>query len=342
MTGVVQGVGFRPFVFTLATGLDLSGHVGNDSGGVFAEVEGPAEAVSKFLLLLEQQAPPLARIERITTRSLAPAGTAEFRIAESQPGGERRALVSADTATCADCLRELADPADRRYRYPFINCTNCGPRFTIVRDVPYDRPMTTMSQFAMCGRCAADYHDPADRRFHAQPVCCPACGPRLSLRYSDRTQVSGPAGPDPIAAAGALLRSGAVLAVKGLGGYHLTVDARNVAATAALRGRKHREDKPFALMVAGLEQARELCEVDEAAAGLLLSGARPIVLLPRRPGPAARAIAPAVAPGNQHLGLMLPYTALHYLLLEAAGGPRRRDQRQLLGRADRVPGRRGA
>ena len=315
--GVVQGVGFRPFAYSLATSLGLSGLVGNDADGVFAEVEGGEEAVAKFLVLLELQAPPLAKIERVTTRALGLTGSAEFVIAPSVPGGRRRTLVSADSATCDDCLRELADAADRRYRYPFINCTNCGPRFTIVRDVPYDRPLTTMSEFAMCPACAAEYHDPADRRFHAQPICCPACGPRLSL--VDRARAPLP-GADPVAAAGALLRSGQVLAVKGLGGYHLTVDAASEAASAALRARKHREDKPFAVMVADLATARLLCEVDETAARLLTSLRRPIVLLPRLPA-AERRIAPAVAPGNRHLGLMLPYTPLHHLLLAAAAGP---------------------
>jgi hydrogenase maturation protein HypF len=333
--GIVQGVGFRPFVYALATSLGLSGHVGNDADGVFAEVEGPADAVSMFLRQLQANPPPLARIDRVTTRPLALAGLAEFVIAASQPGGERRALVSADSATCGDCLRELADPADRRHGYPFINCTNCGPRFTIIRDVPYDRPYTTMSRFTMCARCAAEYHDPADRRFHAQPVCCPDCGPQLRLQLAAQsaagspvtgpaapgTQVTGPAGAAPVAEAAALLRAGAVLAVKGLGGYHLMADARNEAATAALRARKHREDKPFALMVAGLDAARELCEVDDAAAALLLSRARPIVLMQRRRGAAGRAIAAAAAPGNRHLGLMLPYTPLHHLLLAAVAGP---------------------
>ena len=180
--GVVQGVGFRPFVYTLATGLGLTGHVGNDLDGVFVEVEGPAAAVGEFLLLLERDAPPLARIERVTTRAITPTRSASFAIAASGSSGPRRTLVPSDTATCPDCLRELSDPADRRFGYPFINCTNCGPRFTIVRDVPYDRPLTTMATFAMCEPCAAEYHDPADRRFHAQPTCCPACGPRLALR----------------------------------------------------------------------------------------------------------------------------------------------------------------
>ena len=320
--GVVQGVGFRPFVYSLAASLGLGGLVGNDADGVFAEVEGSAEAVGKFLALLEQQPPPLARIERVSTRSLAPTGSAEFVIAPSQPGGERRTLVSADTAPCPDCLRELADPADRRYRYPFINCTNCGPRFTIVRDVPYDRALTTMAGFAMCELCAAEYRDPADRRFHAQPVCCPACGPRLALVAAAGTALpdAAPGSADPTVAAAALLRAGQIVAVKGIGGYHLTADAGNPAAAAALRSRKHREEKPFALMVPDLAAARVLCEVDAAAERMLTSPRLPIVLLPRRKA-ADRLVAPAVAPGNRHLGLMLPYTPLHHLLLAAVGSP---------------------
>jgi len=307
--GVVQGVGFRPFVHALATGLGLTGLVGNDLDGVFAEVEGPAAAVSEFLRRLERDAPPLARIERVTVTPRTPQRSAGFVIAASDAGsGPRRTLVSADTATCADCLRELSDPADRRHRYPFINCTNCGPRFTIVRDVPYDRPLTTMAPFAMCERCAAEYHDPADRRFHAQPTCCPACGPRLAL--DDAT--------DPLQAAAELLRRGQVLAVKGLGGYHLAADAACEPAVAALRQRKHREDKPFAVMAADLVEARQLAEVDETAAGLLTSQARPIVLLPRQGG---AAVAPATAPGNRQLGIMLPYTPLHHLLLAAVARP---------------------
>jgi len=313
--GVVQGVGFRPFVYALATGLGLTGLVGNDRDGVFAEVEGPAAAVAEFLRRLERDAPPLARIERVSTRDLRPAespGPAQspgFVIAASDAGsGLRRTLVSADTATCADCLRELSDPADRRHKYPFINCTNCGPRFTIVRDVPYDRPLTTMAPFAMCERCAAEYHDPADRRFHAQPACCPACGPRLSLDDSK----------DPLQAAAELLRRGRVLAVKGLGGYHLAADAACEHAVAALRQRKHREDKPFAVMAADLAAARQLAEIGETAAALLISPARPIVLLPRKPG---AAVAAATAPGNRQLGIMLPYTPLHHLLLAAVARP---------------------
>jgi hydrogenase maturation protein HypF len=332
VTGVVQGVGFRPFVYGLATSLGLTGLVGNDVDGVFAEVEGTAEAVAKFLELLEQQAPPLARIERVTTAGLAPAGSAGFVIVPSQAAGQRHALVSADSATCDDCLRELADPADRRHEYPFINCTNCGPRFTIVRDVPYDRPFTTMSGFTMCAACAAEYHDPADRRFHAQPVCCPDCGPRVRLVRGDGTELSG--GPGAIAAAARLLLAGQVLAVKGLGGYHLVVDAGNEAAAAALRARKHREDKPFAVLVPDLPTAARLVRLDETARALLASPRRPIVLCPRWPAPAgsgsmatagpageAGLIAAAVAPGNRQLGLMLPYTGLHHLLLAQAGRP---------------------
>jgi hydrogenase maturation protein HypF len=311
--GTVQGVGFRPFVYSLATGLGLAGLVGNDMDGVFAEVEGPSAAVEQFLVALERDAPPLARIERVVSKNIPPNGSASFSIAPSGPGGQRNTPVPADSATCAGCLRELADPADRRFGYPFINCTNCGPRFTIVRDVPYDRALTTMASFAMCELCAAEYHDPANRRFHAQPVCCPACGPRLSLRSRDGGALPG----EPVASAAALLRDGKVLAVKGLGGYHLAVDATSGEAAAALRARKHREDKPFAVMAADLAAARRLCEVDVVSAGLLTSTRRPIVLMPRQGG----AVAAPVAPGNRQLGVMLPYTPLHHLLLAAVAGP---------------------
>ncbi len=322
----MQGVGFRPFVYSLATGLGLSGLVGNDADGVFAEIEGTPEAVGEFLTALRRDAPPLASIDRIATQPMPPAGESEFVIAPSPAGGERRTLVSADTATCDDCLAELDDPADRRFGYAFINCVNCGPRFTIVTGVPYDRPLTTMAAFAMCEDCAAEYYDPANRRFHAQPTCCPACGPRLRL--------SGPAigdeGVRPIPAAARLLRRGLVLAVKGLGGFHLAADAASQQATSALRARKHREDKPFAVMVADLDAARRLCEVDDAAEALLTSRRRPIVLLPRRPGAqgtpeaegaAGAAVADAVAPANRHLGIMLPYTPLHHLLLREVARP---------------------
>jgi hydrogenase maturation protein HypF len=317
--GVVQGVGFRPFVYSLATRLGLAGHVGNDSAGVFIEIEGPPRCVLDFLASLERDAPPLARIEAVRTTALEPSGCAGFSIVASARGGRRQALISADSATCADCLAELADPADRRFGYPFINCTNCGPRFTIVRDVPYDRPLTTMAGFGLCAECAAEYSDPADRRFHAQPVCCPACGPRLRLLNAFGVEAFGVERVgDPIVSAAALLAEGQVLAIKGLGGYHLAVDAGSGPAAAALRERKHREDKPFALMAADVEAAARLCEIDGTAASLLASGRRPIVLLPRRPD---APVAPAVAPGSRQLGVMLPYTPLHHLLLKALGRP---------------------
>lgn len=307
--GVVQGVGFRPFVYALAVRLGLSGHVGNDVAGVFAEVEGKRGAVEEFLSALRGQAPPLAVVDEVTAREIEPTGQAGFRIVPSTDGGHAATLVSADSATCEDCLRELRDPGDRRYRYPFLNCTNCGPRFTIIRSVPYDRRSTTMAPFPMCPACEREYHDPGDRRFHAQPVCCPACGPRLEL-----TGVPG----DPIESTVELLRAGAVVAVKGLGGYHLAVDAAREAAASKLRGRKHRADKPFAVMVPDLAAARELCEVNEVAEGILTGHRRPIVLLPRRDG---GRVALSVAPGNRQLGVMLPYTPLHHLLLEAFAGP---------------------
>ncbi|MFI6741719.1 carbamoyltransferase HypF [Nonomuraea sp. NPDC050451] len=307
--GVVQGVGFRPFVHGLATRLGLAGRVGNDAHGVFVELEGGRGQIAEFLVRLERDAPPLAAIERVTVASRTVRADGRFEIVASDPSGASRTLVSPDIATCADCLAELADPADRRYRYPFVNCVNCGPRLTIVRAMPYDRPLTTMAGFAMCEGCLAEYHDPADRRFHAQPICCPACGPTLGL--------VGAAG-DPLAGAVEVLRQGGVLAVKGLGGYHLSVPAGDEGAAAELRRRKQREDKPFAVMVADLAAARRLCEVDEAGAALLTDRARPVVLLPRLPD---AAVAGAVAPGSRQLGLMLPYTPLHHLLLADVGAP---------------------
>ncbi|MGH3820918.1 MAG: acylphosphatase, partial [Pseudonocardiaceae bacterium] len=277
--GVVQGVGFRPYVHGLAHRLGLSGRVGNDTAGVFLEVEGAEHAVSEFLATLPAQAPPLAVIEQVRTRPLTPTGEPGFHIVSSNAAGRRDTPVSADSATCADCLRELGDPTDRRVDYPFINCTNCGPRFTIVRDVPYDRPFTTMAPFEMCQACALEYHDPTDRRFHAQPVCCPACGPRLRLLDAGGTELPG----DPLTAAAALLTSGGVLAVKGLGGFHMSAVASDAAATALLRARKHREDKPFAVMVADLGTAHELCVIDPVGERVLSGRRRPVVLLPRRP-----------------------------------------------------------
>jgi hydrogenase maturation protein HypF len=306
--GVVQGVGFRPFVYGLANRTGVAGRVGNDVDGVFVEVEGTPAQVDAFLTGLVAQAPPLAAVERVTTSTSPPTGVTGFTIVASDAAGERHTLVSADSATCDDCLRELFDPRDRRYRYPFINCTNCGPRFTIVRDVPYDRPLTTMAGFVMCPSCAAEYHDPADRRFHAQPTCCPDCGPRLTLGDSE----------NPIETAAELLRAGTVLAVKGIGGYHLAVLAGDETAAAALRRRKHREDKPFAVMVSDDDEAATLCLLDDTASALLTSRRRPVVLLERRP---SAPVAPSVAPNNRRLGLMLPYSPLHHLLVRAVGAP---------------------
>jgi hydrogenase maturation protein HypF len=303
--GVVQGVGFRPFVHGLALRLDVAGFVGNDVRGVFVEAEGPARQVKAFAEALRTQAPPLAVVDHVETREIPPIGDTGFRVVASPAGGAADTLISADSATCADCLRELRDPGDRRFRYPFVNCTNCGPRFTIVRGVPYDRPLTTMAAFALCAECKQEYEDPADRRFHAQPVCCPACGP--TLRFE-------PGGGEPILATVEALRQGKVVAIKGLGGYHLAVGARHEEAARRLRRRKHREDKPFAVMVADLAQARELADVDAVAERALSGRRRPIVLLPKKAD-----LADAVAPGNRRIGLMLPYTPLHHLLLEATG-----------------------
>ncbi len=286
------------------------------------EAAGAPAALNAFLTALRDEAPPLAVVEEIVVHRrptgdqvTGPLPAGGFRIAASEATGARTTLVSADCAPCPNCLAELADPADRRYRYPFINCTNCGPRFTIIRDVPYDRPATTMAGFVMCPACAAEYHDPDDRRFHAQPVCCPACGPRL--RLLDRA--GRPVGGDPVERAADLLRTGAVLAMKGLGGYHLAVDARAETAAATLRGRKRRADKPFAVMVADLAAARELCATGPLAERLLTGRRRPIVLLDARPG--AGGVAPSVAPGTRQLGVMTPYTPAHHLLLAAFGGP---------------------
>jgi len=308
--GTVQGVGFRPYVYRLASELGCSGHVLNDARGVVVEVEADTKSVERFLARLPAEAPPLARIERVAAESVPVTGETGFAIRASPPGGEPSAAVTADTATCAECLEELFDPADRRHRYPFVNCTNCGPRFTIVRGVPYDRPLTTMAGFTMCPACAAEYENPLDRRFHAQPNACPECGPRARLVGSDAE--------DAVAAAASALRDGAILAVKGVGGYHLACRADDEAAVAALRARKHREDKPFALMAPTVVAARALVALGPAEEDLLVSGARPIVLAPRRPD---APVAAAVAPGAPELGVMLPYSPLHHLLLADVGAP---------------------
>ena len=301
--GVVQGVGFRPFVHRLAGELALDGFVLNDEHGVLVEVQGAPERVEAFLARLRDDAPPLAIVERVLAEAVEPVAGTGFRIVESARGGRPSALVSADVATCEDCLRELFDPADRRHRYPFLNCTNCGPRFTIVTGIPYDRPNTTMAGFAMCDACRAEYEDPADRRFHAQPIACPDCGPHLSVPFDDVP---------------AALRDGGVVAIKGLGGFHLACVASDERAVAALRARKHREDKPFALMAPGVAAAAELVELGPEEERLLCSRERPIVLAPRR---ASAAVADSVAPRSRELGVMLPYTPLHHLLLADMGVP---------------------
>ncbi|MCL6511086.1 MAG: carbamoyltransferase HypF [Anaerolineae bacterium] len=313
--GIVQGVGFRPFVHGLATRYNLGGFVGNDSHGVFIEIEGAPDALDAFTRELQVTPPPLALIEAVTCQAMAPAGETTFTIVASAHRAGASTAISPDVCICDDCLRELFDPSDRRYRYPFINCTNCGPRFTIIRDIPYDRPQTTMAAFAMCPHCEAEYHDPANRRFHAQPNACPACGPRVWLERTGQPTVWD----DPaICAAQDALRAGRIVAVRGIGGFHLACDATNDAALQTLRRRKGRVDKPFALMVRDLDAARALAELSDAEAALLTSKARPIVLLRRRPD---APLSELVAPGNAYVGLMLPYSPLHYLLLDGLEQP---------------------
>jgi len=340
ISGAVQGVGFRPFVYRLATALDLRGWVINDTRGVFIEVEGDRAVQETFLARLATEAPPVAHITNVTHAWLAPAGFTRFEIRHSDGAGERRVIVLPDLATCPDCLGDLFDPANRRYRYPFTNCTNCGPRFTIVEALPYDRPNTTMRAFPLCPACHAEYTDPRDRRFHAQPNACPVCGPQVAFytrleigdwrleigRIPDlQSPISTSRWPttygawslacvadEALHATAAAIRRGEIVAVKGLGGFHLMADARNADAVQRLRDRKARPAKPLAVMVRDLAQAAALCEVAPPAAELLTSAAAPIVLLPRR---AAAPIAETVAPDNPDLGVMLAATPLHHLLL---------------------------
>ena len=315
--GIVQGVGFRPYVYALARRHGLSGTVRNDAEGVRIEVEGAPEELERFVRALEEEAPPLAMIESVYWQPLATRGGREFRIEESSEGLRRQALVSPDFATCDDCLAELLDPTNRRYRYPFTNCTNCGPRFTITRTVPYDRATTTMSGFTMCPDCLREYEDPADRRFHAQPNACPACGPRVRLLDKFGHQLHAKP-DDPILRTARMLRGRAIVAIKGLGGYHLACDPFDERAVRTLRGRKVRQDKPFALMARDLAQVRDLCRVGSEEQALLTSPARPIVLLERREN---TGVADGVAPRQSTLGVMLAYTPLHHLLLRDAGIP---------------------
>jgi hydrogenase maturation protein HypF len=324
--GVVQGVGFRPFVFHLVERLGLCGWVLNHSGGVEIEVEGTQDRLAAFVAALRAEAPPLAHIESLEVQEASPCGYDRFEIRHSVQQEGRYQLISPDIATCPDCLRELLDPTDRRYRYPFTNCTNCGPRFTIIADIPYDRTNTTMRVFPMCPECQREYDDPRDRRFHAQPNACPVCGPSLELiagdefrgthhREASRTTDRA---TDVLSQAASLLCNGSILAIKGLGGFHLACDATNAHAVRTLRARKRRPDKPFALMMATLDEVREHCRVSPEEERLLTSPQCPIVLLPWDP---ASDLVEEVAPGYRHLGVMLPYTPLHHVLLRDVGRP---------------------
>ncbi|MBM4031702.1 MAG: carbamoyltransferase HypF [Planctomycetes bacterium] len=326
--GTVQGVGFRPYIYRLARSLALAGWVRNDSSGVLIEVEGPRERCERFVERLVPEAPPVADIAEVRHEAIPPVGDAGFVIVKSERLADALAEIPPDMGLCDDCRRELLDPADRRHLYPFINCTNCGPRFTIAESLPYDRPFTSMKRFTMCPDCQREYDDPADRRFHAQPNACWACGPRLALLDPEGHRLEAcatnpppcqrdggtgilPVSPDPIAIVAAALREGKIAAVKGLGGFHLVCDATNQAAVQTLRERKWREKKPFAVMVPDLAAARRLCELTEAEERLLLSWRKPIVLAPKRPG---NPLADAIAPASQYFGLMLPYTPVHVLL----------------------------
>jgi hydrogenase maturation protein HypF len=313
--GVVQGVGFRPFVHGLARSCGVTGFVGNDNAGVCIEVEGEASAVARFREGLTTLAPPLAHVESVSAHSIVPAGDTDFRIRASQATPGEVVPVSPDVAPCTDCLSEMRDPANRRHRYPFINCTNCGPRYTIVRDVPYDREQTTMAAFVMCAACRGEYASPASRRFHAQPNACPSCGPSLAWRLAGHSSDMA-RGEPALAAAVTLLRAGGIVAVKGVGGFHLACDASSSVAVRTLRMRKQREEKPFAVLVGDVETARSFARVSADEAALLQAPARPIVLLERLPG-SEPLVSPAVAPGQQTLGVMLPPSPLHVLLAEA-------------------------
>jgi len=321
LSGVVQGVGFRPFVYNLALEHKLRGWVRNTSSGVEIEVEGLPDALDAFIHELTSHAPPLARIESISISDISPNAHDSFVILHSVPQAGAYQLISPDIATCADCLRELFDPQDRRHAYPFINCTNCGPRFTIIEDIPYDRPKTTMRKFPMCAECQAEYDDPTDRRFHAQPNACPTCGPHIWLvdGSQERSPFStGQAQENGFLKATRLLKNGAIVAVKGLGGFQLACDATDEVAVKRLRERKRRPHKPFALMMATMDEVRRHCWVTPQEAALLTSPASPIVLLRWRDG---STVVRDVAPNNRYLGVMLPYTPLHHLLLRDVGRP---------------------
>lgn len=313
--GAVQGVGFRPFVYRLANEVELTGWVINDSRGVFIEVEGDASTVDHFLRRLSSDLPAIAHIDSITVDEQDPIGSESFEIRHSDDHGAKTAVILPDLATCGDCLAEILDPDDRRFGYPFTNCTNCGPRFTIIRDLPYDRPNTSMASFTMCQACQAEYEDPSDRRFHAQPNACQDCGPQLTHVAADGVRRKRDEALKQVASA---LRDGQIVAVKALGGFQLMVDATNDAAIAELRIRKRRPTKPLAVMVEDLSAARSIVVIDEAAASVLSSPQAPIVLLERVD---TDQIAPSVAPGNPDLGVMLPTTPLHHLLAQSLDFP---------------------
>nr|MQY60475.1 carbamoyltransferase HypF [bacterium] len=313
ITGIVQGVGFRPFIYSLATRFSLSGFVLNDTSGIKIEIEGEEKKIAEFLEHVTLDAPPLALIEKIDCRKLPPIGYHHFEIKKSKKEKEKFTLISPDISICPDCLRELFDKADRRYQYSFINCTNCGPRFSIIKNIPYDRFLTTMKEFKMCPECQSEYDDPLNRRFHAQPNACEVCGPRVSLFDSQGRKIHT---SDPIKKAASLLKKGYIIAVKGLGGFHLACDAANKASVEALRKRKYREDKPFALMALDIKKIKEFCQVNEYEQRLLLSPRRPILILRKKKD---CWLPDEIAPHNKYLGMMLPYTPLHYLLLREAG-----------------------
>ncbi len=316
--GIVQGVGFRPFVYRLATEIGLKGWVRNDSNGVTIEVEGTEQRLVEFLNRLPREKPPPAYIYTIDHRFLAPAGFEEFKIVESKDSGKPLVWILPDLATCKDCLRETFEPADRRYRYPFTNCTYCGPRFTIIEDLPYDRPRTSMKTFKMCQECQKEYSDPKDRRFHAQPNACPVCGPHVQFWLTDGTVVAEK--DDAIKHAVEFLRKGKIVALKGLGGFLLLVDASNEEAVSELRKRKRRPFKAFAVMYPDIDSLKAHVEVPEFAETLLLSPQAPIILLPRKPG-GWMEIAESVAPQSPYLGVYLPYTPLHHIILKDFGKP---------------------
>jgi hydrogenase maturation protein HypF len=311
VAGIVQGVGFRPYVYRLANECGLTGLIANTPAGVSIEVQGDAEAVERFLERLPKEIPPLAKITGIAPRDAELQQETAFQIKASSLRAAAKALISPDVSVCEDCLRELLNPRDRRFRYPFINCTNCGPRFTIIHDIPYDRARTSMAKFKMCAACQAEYENPASRRFHAQPNACWDCGPQVALLGADGARMDV---AEPIREAARLLQQGSVVAIKGLGGFHLACDAQNEAAVGKLRERKRRVEKPFAIMVRRVEDAARLCVADELSKKMMSSFERPIVLLPRR---AEVASVPGIAPGNRYLGLFLPYTPLHHLLFQS-------------------------